>query len=85
MIEIRRTRRLELARKWLNGLEETYERQRVAEEHTIWNWWSDERASLRLRMLDEANSKRRKLDREKRYLDRPKDGPSLAVHYLGHD
>ena len=36
----------------------------------------DGRADLRTTMLDEANSKRRKLDREKRFIDRPQDGQS---------
>lgn len=37
----------------------------------------DERSELRTTMLDEANSKRRKLDREKRVIDRPKTGESI--------
>ena len=92
MIELRRTTKIELARKWLEGLEGDYERRRVSEEHTAWNWWTvsrcflgertigadgveqNGRANLRTTMLDEANSKRRKLDREKRFIERPKEG-----------
>lgn len=93
LIELRRTTKIELARKWLEGLEGDYERRRVSEEHTAWNWWTvswlfrswrrlgadcfagvqNGRADLRTTMLDEANSKRRKLDREKRFIDRPKE------------
>jgi hypothetical protein len=43
-------------------------------EHALWNRWQDERARLRTRMLEDANGKRRRLEREKRMLERPKDG-----------
>lgn len=45
----------------------------------------DGRADLRTTMLDEANSKRRKLDREKRFIDRPQDGESCSpLFYSSH-
>ncbi|KAI5475308.1 Sds3-like protein [Pseudohyphozyma bogoriensis] len=79
LVEMRRTKKLELAKKWLEGLEDSYERQRASEEHTVWTWWSDERAELRSTMLDEAYSKKRKLEREKRAMDRPKE-PGLTPY-----
>lgn len=93
---MRKERKLDLAKRWLNGLEGAYERRRESEEHTVWSWWAvrllvlvyligrqltgsrpqDGRAELRSTMLEDAYSKRRKLDREKRNMDRPKDGAS---------
>ena len=78
MLEERKQRKLDAARKWLDGLEVAYERRTQSEEHTAWEEWGEERAELRSAMLDDAFAKRRKLDREKRNMDRPKDGePSL--------
>ncbi|GAA5842718.1 hypothetical protein JCM9279_003672 [Rhodotorula babjevae] len=77
LIELRRNRKLELARLWLDGLENAYDIQFTDREHANWNSWQDDRARERTRMLDEANSKRRRLEREKRALERPKDD-SLA-------
>lgn len=42
-------------------------------------WSQDGRAELRMTMLDEANAKRRKLDREKRFIDRPQEGEFFLV------
>lgn len=39
----------------------------------------NQRAELRTKMLDEANSKRRRLDREKRALERPKDDTLASI------
>ncbi|GAA5896924.1 hypothetical protein JCM8208_006113 [Rhodotorula glutinis] len=77
LIELRRNRKLELARLWLDGLENAYGVQFTDREHANWNSWQDDRARERTRMLDDANSKRRRLEREKRALERPKDD-SLA-------
>jgi hypothetical protein len=74
LIELRRDNKLHLARQWLSGLETAYQQQLEHNEHAAWNRWQDERARLRVRMLEEANGKRRRLEREKRGLDRPKDG-----------
>ncbi|KAL8292514.1 hypothetical protein RQP46_001126 [Phenoliferia psychrophenolica] len=85
LIELRKERKLDLAKRWLDGLETAYERRRESEEHTVWEWWADGRAELRSTMLEDAFSKRRKLDREKRNMDRPKDGglsPFLAPRPL---
>ena len=99
---MRKERKLDLAKRWLNGLEGAYERRRESEEHTVWSWWAvrllvlvylierqltgsrpqDGRAELRSTMLEDAYSKRRKLDREKRNMDRPKDGAS-QLGFLG--
>lgn len=101
LIELRKKRKLDLAKGWLEGLEGSYEKRRDCEEHTTWNWWAvslflplsmekgedgtiggadvwarrqNGRDELRRTMLEDAFSKRRKLDREKRNMDRPKDG-----------
>lgn len=77
LIELRRNRKLELARKWFDGLSHAYQVQLDEREHANWHWWEDERARSRMRYFDEANSKRRRLEREKRTLERPKDGAKL--------
>ncbi|GAA5851364.1 hypothetical protein JCM8547_004219 [Rhodosporidiobolus lusitaniae] len=77
LIELRRDNKLSLAKSWLDGLEKAYHLQVEHNEHALWNRWQDERARLRTRMLEDANGKRRRLEREKRVLDRPKDD-SLA-------
>ncbi|BGP39959.1 hypothetical protein JCM10450v2_003939 [Rhodotorula kratochvilovae] len=77
LIELRRNRKLELARSWLDGLEGAYQVQFTDREHANWNSWQDDRGRERMRMLDEANSKRRRLEREKRAIERPQDD-SLA-------
>lgn len=40
LIEIRRAKKLELAKKWLDGLEGAYERHRDEAEHATWTWWA---------------------------------------------
>ncbi|KAL7340827.1 hypothetical protein BJY59DRAFT_694803 [Rhodotorula toruloides] len=92
LIELRRNRKLELARKWLDGLEGAYRIQIEEREYANWHHWEDERGRTRSRMLDEANSKRRRLEREKRVLEKPKDDslgymlaprppPAVPLHY----
>lgn len=76
LIELRRNRKLELARKWFDGLAQTYQIQEDEREHANWHRWEDERSRTRSKLFDEANSKRRRLEREKRMLERPKDGMS---------
>ncbi|GAA5916692.1 hypothetical protein JCM6882_002269 [Rhodosporidiobolus microsporus] len=99
LIELRRDNKLQLAKRWLDGLEQSYQLQFDHSEHALWNRWQDERARLRTRMLDDANGKRRRLEREKRMLERPKDDslahllvprppPAVPLHYrrrLGFD
>lgn len=103
LIETRRTRKLELAKRWLDGYEHVLERKRHADEHTAWLAWAvrifalrprddlaltrsavqNERSDLRTTYVHEANSKRRRLEREKRFFrDRPREGglsPLLAA------
>ncbi|KAK4699464.1 hypothetical protein P7C70_g6793, partial [Phenoliferia sp. Uapishka_3] len=85
LIELRKERKLDLAKRWLNGLEAAYERRRESEEHTVWSCWANDGAELRSNMMEDARSKKRKLDREKRNMDHPKDGglsPYLAPRQL---
>ena len=79
LIELRRARKLDLAERWLAGLEGSYKRRREAEEHTAWTNWANGRDRLRMDAFDEANGKRRKLDREKRALERPRDDSLTPV------
>ncbi|GAA6060059.1 hypothetical protein JCM10212_003020 [Sporobolomyces blumeae] len=79
LLELRRNKRLELAKAWLSGLEASYDRQYLSDEHAMWNRWQNQRADLRVEMLDDANTKRRKLEREKRALERPKDDTLAAI------
>ena len=79
LIELRRAKKLDLAERWLTGLEGSYKRRREAEEHTAWTNWAGARDGLRIDAFDEANAKRRKLDREKRALERARDDSLTPV------
>jgi len=39
LLELRRNKRLELAKAWLDGLESSYDRQYFSDEHAMWNQW----------------------------------------------
>lgn len=52
LIEMRRTRKLELAQKWLEGLEGAYERHKEEEEHAIWTYWAVSRSNSALASSD---------------------------------
>lgn len=40
LIELRRAKKLDLAKRWLEGLESGYARRRDASEHAAWTWWA---------------------------------------------
>ncbi|WFD00479.1 NAPDH-dependent diflavin reductase [Malassezia yamatoensis] len=71
IIDARRSRRASLLQIWLR--EEHKERDRWAkvEEDIAWIHWRDEAANARRKLLHDSMRKRRRLDREKRFLDTP--------------
>ncbi|WFD44543.1 NAPDH-dependent diflavin reductase [Malassezia psittaci] len=71
IIDARRERRASLLQVWLR--EEHKERDRWArvEEDIAWIHWRDESANARRKLLHDSMRKRRRLDREKRFLDTP--------------
>ncbi|KAK4056938.1 hypothetical protein OIO90_002188 [Microbotryomycetes sp. JL221] len=73
LIELRRKTKLDMAKKLLDGLVMSYEKRLIEAEHAAWQHWADGRNELRSTMYEEAMGKRRKLEREKRQLDRPKE------------
>lgn len=74
MIEHRRTAKLDLASKILAESEISSVRTSDAGHRAVWYDWIDNRYDLRQSLSDEANTKRRRLDREKRAIERPKNG-----------
>lgn len=45
LIELRRTKKLELAKKWLDGLEGAYDLHQAEAEHAVWNLWAVSRVA----------------------------------------
>jgi hypothetical protein len=78
MIEYRRNAKRDLANKILAESEVSSIRCSEAGHRAVWYDWIDERYDLRRALADEANTKRRRLDREKRAIERPKNG--MVVH-----
>lgn len=83
MVEHRRTTRLALAKRNLAVAEESNLRQSEACYRAIWYDWNSHRYALQQSLVDEANTKRRRLDREKRAIERPRveDLPSVLRLY----
>lgn len=74
LIERRRAARMELAKKILSEAEACQLRQAEAGYRAVWYDWIEKRHHLRQSMISEANAKKRKLDREKRGIERPRAG-----------
>lgn len=74
MIEHRRKAKLDLANRIFAESEVSSLRVSDAGHRAVWYDWIDERYDLRRDLTDEANTKRRRLDREKRAIERPKNG-----------
>lgn len=53
-----------------------------ADYKSVWYDWADDRRKLRRSMLEEANVKKRRLDREKRAIERPRPGESGVLVFL---
>lgn len=67
----RRDKRLELAsRRRTYEVNDATKRKRTA-ENAVWSWWKYERDELQVEILSETNRKRRRLERERRALERP--------------
>ena len=85
VVDHRRQAKLELAGRALHEGEICNIRQAEAEYRAHWYNWTHDRSELRKAMLDEANIKKRRLDREKRSIERSRDGwllGSVCVEWL---
>ncbi|KEI37087.1 uncharacterized protein L969DRAFT_53794 [Mixia osmundae IAM 14324] len=79
IISARRERRIELAQRWQEAGEAEQLIKQESSERAVWTWWSDKRAELKRALLQHVNGKRRKLDREKRSIERPFDMPTEQI------
>ncbi|KLO18908.1 hypothetical protein SCHPADRAFT_899252 [Schizopora paradoxa] len=70
-LQVRHDRRLELASRKRKHEDDHVRMMRKYDEDAIWDWWRHGRDKLQSDMFAEANRKRRKLEREKRVLERP--------------
>ncbi|EJD01832.1 uncharacterized protein FOMMEDRAFT_147036 [Fomitiporia mediterranea MF3/22] len=70
-LQTRHDTRLELAAKKRSYEDEHVTLMRKMDEKSIWSWWKFERNDLQTNMFADSNRKRRRLEREKRALDRP--------------
>jgi len=73
LVEHRRTARLELARKNHKVAEEANLKRAEANVRYCWSQWMRRRHDLIREMVDDMNQKRRRLDREKRAIERPRN------------
>ncbi|EIW53416.1 uncharacterized protein TRAVEDRAFT_74747 [Trametes versicolor FP-101664 SS1] len=67
----RRDKRLELASHRRDFEAANVTKRRRLDEEGVWSWWKDARNELQTDMISETNSKRRRLERERRALERP--------------
>lgn len=72
LVEQRRHARLEMARKTLGVSDESHTRQSEGQYHGIWYDWTACRYATSNAVMTEANHNRRRLDREKRAIERPR-------------
>lgn len=72
LVEHRRTARLELARKNHKVAEAANLRTAESNVRYCWSQWMRRRHDLIRDMVDDMNQKRRRLDREKRAIERPR-------------
>ncbi|KAG8872983.1 hypothetical protein FRB98_009275 [Tulasnella sp. 332] len=77
-LQRRRDRKLNLSELRRTKEEEFSTHQRKADEQAVWRQWNETKDDIRDELVAEANSKRRRLEREKRHVDAPK--PVRAVH-----
>ncbi|THH04307.1 hypothetical protein EW145_g5620, partial [Phellinidium pouzarii] len=69
-LQVRHDRRLELAAKKRQHEDDHVSLMRKVDENSIWSWWKYERDALQTELFADANRKRRRLEREKRILER---------------
>ncbi|KAJ7052539.1 Sds3-like-domain-containing protein [Mycena amicta] len=67
----RRDRRIELATRKRSFECVDAGRKRSAAEHGVWTWWKLARDDLQTDMITETNTKRRKMERDRRGTERP--------------
>ncbi|CCL99391.1 uncharacterized protein FIBRA_01409 [Fibroporia radiculosa] len=67
----RRDKRLQLAARRRDYEIANVTKRRKLDEDGVWSWWKSERDELQTNMVSETNRKKRKLERERRALDRP--------------
>ncbi|PCH36877.1 hypothetical protein WOLCODRAFT_157568 [Wolfiporia cocos MD-104 SS10] len=67
----RRDKRLELASRRRDYEIASVTKRRKLDEDAVWSWWKSERDDLQTEMISESSRKRRKLERERRQLERP--------------
>lgn len=72
LIDTRRDRRIALLQTWLEQDEREFDRRGDSENPIAWVNWRERAADQRRTMIEDANRKRRKIDREKRLLDVPR-------------
>ena len=73
LVEHRRTARLELTKKNYKVAEEANLRRAESDVRYCWSQWMRRRHDLIRDMVDDMNQKRRRLDREKRAIERPRN------------
>lgn len=73
LIEHRRKAKLELARKILKEAEAAQLKKSESEVRFCWSQWMHGRHDLVHTMVEDMNHKRRRLDREKRAIERPRN------------
>ncbi|KAI0074582.1 hypothetical protein K474DRAFT_1676980 [Panus rudis PR-1116 ss-1] len=70
----RRDKRLQLASRRRDYEVSSATKRRKLDEDGVWSWWKNARDELQTEMIAETNGRRRRMEREKRALDRPQPG-----------
>ncbi|KAI5891277.1 uncharacterized protein SCHCODRAFT_02314405 [Schizophyllum commune H4-8] len=73
----RRDTRMRLADARQEVETQAVQRKRAHDEMAIWSWWQFERDQLQTDMISETNRKRRRLERDRRTLERPPPSASI--------
>ncbi|KAF9463230.1 Sds3-like-domain-containing protein [Collybia nuda] len=73
----RRDKRLELASHKRCFETENVAKRRRSDEEATWSWWMFSRDELQTDMISETNRKRRRLERERRVIERPQPARRL--------
>ncbi|KAH8102158.1 hypothetical protein BXZ70DRAFT_906139 [Cristinia sonorae] len=82
-LDKRRSKRLDLAARRRDFEVANITKRRKLDEDSVWSWWKTSRDDLQAEMTSEMNRRRRKLDRERRNLDRPL--PARVIPGPPHD
>ncbi|OBZ76494.1 hypothetical protein A0H81_03169 [Grifola frondosa] len=79
----RRDKRIELASRRNDYETGNVTKRRKLDEEGVWSWWKNARDDLVTDMFSETNRKRRKLERERRVIERPL--PNRRFPSIPHD